>query len=366
MNDSTMKLAFVGAIVASLLVSCEATPEPRLEASASDVGGSSPTEAPATPAPNVAKLDLYVVDPETGEATQLLSGPGSQQDAEVSPDGRRVVYESGAPGVPPQIFVLEAGGAERKLTQMKRGASDPTWSPDGTQIAFAGTRPGDGDPRPDADIFVMNADGSRIRRLAGTPRPDGNPDWSPDGSLIAFHEHHVHDLWQPAGFVWVASVSTRALTRVTGGRDWSAGDPAWSPDGRWIAYSGFGGDTLNGRVYTSWLGLTRPTGIHERRLRESPPLHLIENPSWSPDGRRIVFEENDPPAVGIRWDGHVGNVGIIDVRTKRTRWLVKDARSDQPSWGPRWHLGEPDSRCCRDASGNDRLALHVGSVMDQT
>jgi Tol biopolymer transport system component len=59
---------------------------------------------------------------------------------------------------------------------------------------------------------------------------------------------------------------------------------------------------------------------------------VLENPSWSPNGRSIVFERNDPPAVGVHWDGAMGDVGFIDVRTERTRWIVTDAPSYQPSW----------------------------------
>jgi Tol biopolymer transport system component len=277
--------------------------------------------------------DLYVIDPGTGELTRFLTGPGSQTNAESSPDGERVVYESRLPATPSQIFVVGPDGATRQLTHMEGGASDPTWSPDGTQIAFAGIRPRPEDPWPNSDIFVMNADGSRIHRFAGTPDDDGHPDWSPDGSRIAFHSRSAIG-GMPGGTLWLASVATRSLTRLTGSHTPMARvDPAWSADGRWIAYSEIARSTLNGRVYTTWLGIMRPNGTHRRRVEKSVTYNLIENPSWSPDGRSIVFEENDPPAVGVRWDGSVGDVGIIDVRRERTGWIVTSAASDQPSWG---------------------------------
>lgn len=339
MNNSTLKLAFVGALVGSVVVSCEAGPEPRLRGSPSAgvaVGVTSPTQAPSTPVPNAeARPDLYLVDPTAGTVTLLLAGRGSQSNAEVSPDGSKVVYESRAPGDPSQIFVLEADGTKRRLTHMKRGASDPTWSPGGTQIAFAGIRRRDGDRRPDADIFVMNVDGSHIRRLAGTPQPDGHPDWSPDGSRIAFHSRQSGEgLPRAGGQIWLVSVGTRAVSRLPGGGfPFGTVDPTWSPDGRWIAFSGVTA-TINGRLLSTSLWVMRPKGTHKSRIRESAIYRVIENPSWSPDGRSIVFEENRPPSVGVRWEGSVGSVGIIDVRTERLRWIVKDEPSDQPSWGP--------------------------------
>lgn len=341
MGDRHMpKTRKAGALALVVLVAgCGgAAPQPRSEASPSlevPVGVASPTGAPTELSPDTdTRPDIYVLAPETGAATPLLSAPGSQENAELSPDGERVVYESRLPGAPSQILVVEPDGTRRQLTHMEGGASDPTWSPDGTQIAFAGTRPRPGDPWPDSDIFVMDADGSRIRRFAWTREDDGHPDWSPDGSRIAFHSRSASG-GIPGGALWMASVPTRSLNRLTGSHTPRAKiDPAWSADGRWIAYSEIARSTLNGRVYESWLGVMRPNGTHRRRVEKSDTYHLIENPSWSPDGRSIVFEENDPPAVGIRWDGSVGDVGIIDVRRERTGWIVRNAASDQPSWGP--------------------------------
>ncbi len=310
------RLGLIGLLVV-LVAACGPTLEPRLEASPSvavAVPVTSPMQAPTEPASNVhAGPDLYSVDPKSGEATSLLSEPGSQSNAEVSPDGRRVVYENRAPGAPSQIFVLESDETLRQLTNMKRQASDPTWSPDGSQIAFAGFRRRDGDRRPDSDIFVMNADGSHIRRLAGTPRPDGHPDWSPDGSQIAFHSRESGEgLPRAGGLIWLVSAGTRTLTRLLGsGSPFGAADPTWSPDGRWIAFSGVEA-TINGRLLSTSLWLMRSNGTHRSRIRKSAIYRVIENPSWSPDGRSIVFEENDPPAGGVRWEGTVGSVGIFD------------------------------------------------------
>lgn len=339
MGDRHMQAGKIGcATLLVLTVACVQSTEPRNEASPSNgvaTSASSPTQASVERAPDLdTRPDLYVIDPGTGALTRFLSVPGSLTNAESSPDGERVVYESRLPGTPSQIFVVEPDGTRQQLTHMENGASDPTWSPDGTQIAFAGTRPRPGDPWPDSDIFVMDADGSRIRRFAWTREGDGHPDWSPDGSRIAFHSRSVSG-GIPGGSLWLASVPTRSLTRLTGSHTPRAKiDPAWSADGRWIAYGEIARSTLNGRVYESWLGLMRPNGEHKRRVKGSYPYHLIENPAWSPNGHSIVFEENEPPAVGVRLDGAVGDLGIIDVRTERLRWIVEDAASDQPSWGP--------------------------------
>ncbi len=325
---NTARLGLIGLLVV-LVAACGPSPEPRLVASPSvgvAVGATSPTQAPTTTDATETGRDIYVLDPKSGGATLLLSARGSQTNAEFSPDGRRVVYESRALGVTSQIFVLEADGTKRKLTHMKRGASDPTWSPDGTQIAFAGTRRRDGDRHPDTDIFVMNVDGSHIQRLVGTAENDGHPDWNPDGSRIAFDSRYVSrgGAGFPGALIWVASVRTRTLTQLTPRHTrWAEADPAWSPDGRWIAYSRI----ERTGMLPLWAGLwlMRPNGTHKSGIRKSDrksgSYGFVENPSWSPNGRSIVVESG-------------GNVGIIDVDTERLRTVltgVNDAAD--PSWG---------------------------------
>ncbi len=81
--------------------------------------------------------DLYVVDPTTGAIEPILVRAGQQGAAERSPDGARLVYQSVVPGGATQIFVLEEDGTELQLTDLLGGAEEPTWSPDGSQIAFA-------------------------------------------------------------------------------------------------------------------------------------------------------------------------------------------------------------------------------------
>jgi TolB protein len=324
---SAWSLALVGAVGASLITGCGGASEPRLEASpyVGAVGAASPTQSPIATAHQADTRDLYVVDPKTGATIPLLSAPGIQGNAEVSPDGERAVFESRAPGEPSQIHVvdlLDPEGTTRQLTRMKHGASDPTWSPDGTRIAFAGTRRRSGDPRPDTDIFVMNADGSGIRRFAGTPKDDGLPDWSPDGSLVAFQSGFNVGAGERSD-IWLASVpdGTRTLLDLHF-YPWG-GDPEWSPDGRWIAYSRFAPGTLNGEIPYVELLVVRPDGTQQHRIDDSdgPYGEWRRNPSWSSNGRSIVVQGRT-------------SVGIIDVESGDLRNILVGTPTAEPTWGP--------------------------------
>jgi TolB protein len=80
----------------------------------------------------------------------------------------------------------------RQLTDEKSATDwDPMWSPDGTRIAFASRRSGN------ADIWMINADGTHLVQLTSDPTEDYAPTWSPDGTKIAFTSKRTgaHEVW---------------------------------------------------------------------------------------------------------------------------------------------------------------------------
>ena len=79
------------------------------------------------------------------------------------------------------LFTIDASGKGlRQLTDQSGGQLEPTWSPDGSQIAFRSFRDGN------SEVYVMNADGSEQTNLTNDPALDNAPAWSPDGTKLAF------------------------------------------------------------------------------------------------------------------------------------------------------------------------------------
>ena len=122
------------------------------------------------------------------------------------------------------------GSDVRRLTDTFFKIADPTWSPDGKQIAFMMDLEIDAKSR-GFDVFVMNADGSRQRNLTEHPQLDASPSWSPDGKQIAFISERAAPAISEIFVMELASRNVRKLTDIT-----SATSVSWSPDGKAFAY----------------------------------------------------------------------------------------------------------------------------------
>jgi TolB protein len=175
-----------------------------------------------------------------------------------------------------------------------------------SRIAFVSENEGN------KEIYLMDYDGRRIRRLTSSGTINLSPVWSPDGQELAFTSWRGR---QPGVYVMSAEGELRVL-RTVGGELSSA--PDWSPDGKRIAYSSdVDGNT---EIYV----LDRPTG-RNRRLTYNRAIDTA--PAFSPNGRELAFTSDRSGSPQI----YVMDTDGLNVR--RLSW--EGSYSDSPAWSPR-------------------------------
>jgi TolB protein len=242
-----------------------------------------------------------------------------------SPDGRRMAFLrwSGASGRVGVYVVNADGSGEQRLTRSIGG--QPFWSPAGRRIAFANRQKSSsgGYVHPYRfDIYVMNTNGSGLRRLAPTSF-DTDPVWSHDGGKIAYVR--AYDIW----LMNADGTGQRKLTSGAG-RDLL---PSWSPDGRKIAFERRLGNREGRRHGASSFDIyvVNADGSGLRRLAENG-----SRPLWSSDGKKMAFSRplgngNGFPETLDNWEIFVMNADGGEQRnlTRNRRW---DERSF--AWSP--------------------------------
>ena len=205
--------------------------------------------------------------------------------------------------------MIDADGSN--VRQLREGIS-PSWSPNGKKIAFAGASEG-----PGTDIFVMDPDGTNVRRLTRTPgQIDEYPAWSPDSRRIVYASTQGVAYASESRALWVMNADGSRKRQLTRG----SGDmyPAWSPNGRTIAFQ-----TRRGlsNIRQKTVFTMTPAGKRFRRVAKC----LCDHPAWSPDSKHLAVEH------------YSGGIGILSLRQRKTLRVIARGIGEPgfPAWRPR-------------------------------
>jgi Tol biopolymer transport system component len=237
--------------------------------------------------------DVYVREANgtvTGPLWDTDSGgsyPGTAEyDPEWSPDGTQLVFSSNKDGDFEIYLMNPDGSGVRRLTNNGGFDRDPTWAPDGNSIVFAAS-----DNPYDEDLSIMHRDAlsptgwSSPEILMSRPLSDRTPEFSPDGTKIAFAGDATASDFRFN--IYVMDSDGSDVVQLAG----AAADeviPTWSPDGLRIAFTSTRSGRNSRKTTVSGVWIMNANGSDQRRVTPENTYEFY--PDWSPDGTHIAVQ----------------------------------------------------------------------------
>ncbi len=283
-----------------------------------------PTPTP-TPTPNLGRiafhsersgnLDIWVMNGDGSNQTQLTDAPDRDFEPAWSPDGRQIVFASGRDDPEnAQLYIMNADGSDQRRlfpNVLPYDNLSPRWSPDGERIYYYSNR------AIKFDVYVVNVDGTNEINLTNTPFNDYMPEPSPDGKKVAFvSDRDGNDE------IYVMDADGSNVVRLTDspGQDLR---PHWSPDGSEILF-------VSERSGIPLVYIMPATGGEARQVGRID--QRVVSPAWAFNGKKILYSGED----GINWD-----IYIMD-RDGRNLIRLTDAPGFDrfPAWTPYLLVGE--------------------------
>jgi len=317
-----------------VLIAAACGGEARVEETAADVRD---RQVPASdPTPVVGKIafpssdrGIYLVNNDGGGLVRLTVGGYPS----FSPDGTRIAFTTSRRGEtwrPGQVYVMDVDGTGvSTLTDQARALGGLAWSPDGTRIAFVGTRYRGGES--EDGLIIVNSGGGTAQLVGEIPAQwNVIPSWSPDGGRILIgtgEGFHLVDVQTGATSLLARDPRMAKDQRHCGGYF----GPAYSPNGTTIAFSWW--RVLHGGCRTDGLFLMDADGTNVRRLTLTGRSLIPFGPSWSPDGTRIAFfsQPGGPGALYVVNVDGSGLTKLADIGQDPNYYGVFFA---SPSWSP--------------------------------
>ncbi len=251
---------------------------------------------------------LAIMDQDGFNVKYLTLGNELVLTPRFNPTSQMVTYLSYFKNLP-RVYLLDIEtGLQEVVGDFPGMTFAPRFSPDGKKIIMSFAKDGN------SEIFTMDLENRIVEKITNHPSIDTSPSFSPDGKYIAFNSDR-------SGYqqIYTMKSNGKGVKRISFGKG-LYGTPVWSPRGDLIAFT----KLHKGKFY---IGVMRTDGTGERLLTEN---YYQEAPSWSPNGRVLVFyRETKSDSEG---KGFSAKLWSIDLTGYNERLVETKTDASDPSW----------------------------------
>ena len=249
---------------------------------------------------------LAIMDQDGFNVRLLTTGQNLVLTPRFSPSTQEITYTS-FEGETPKVYLLNIETGQKEIVGAFPGMTfAPRFSPDGQRIVMSLEQGGV------SNLFAMDLRNRRTLQLSNTNAIDTAPCYSPDGGRIVFETDR-----DGSKQLYVMDADGTNQRRISQGEG-SYSTPVWSPRGDLIAFT----KMVGGRFL---IGVMKPDGSGERILTEG---YHNEGPTWSPNGRVLMFFRESPGAGGGP------RLFTIDLTGYNERQIATPAFGSDPAWSP--------------------------------
>jgi len=192
--------------------------------------------------------EIYIMNSDGSNQIRLTNNDFHDYEPSLSPDGTKIVFASDRYDYNPTypiggIYIMDSDGSNENtiINSYESEEGYPSWSPDGTKIVFSAYS----SYKEVSDIYTMNIDGNNLIHLTNNEGSDERvhpwhigdmmPSWSPDGTKIAFSSDRDYN-----GEIYIMDIDGSNQKNITNTTNFDESDPSWSPDGTKIAITSIG------------------------------------------------------------------------------------------------------------------------------
>lgn len=252
---------------------------------------------------------IAIMDQDGANVRYLTDGTTMALTPRFSPTLQEIVYMAySLDRSPPRVYLQNVDSNRRELLGNFPGMTfAPRFSPDGSRVAMSLAQDGR------TSLYEMSVRGGSPRRLTSSPAIDTSPSYSNDATQIVFNSDRGGTQQ-----LYIMSASGGGERRISFG-DGRYATPVWSPRGDFIAFTKFTSSTFG-------IGVMRPDGSGERMLASG---FLVEGPTWAPNGRVLMYFDQQPNSAG-----RAGAVTLhaVDITGRFERQVPTPGDASDPAW----------------------------------